>query len=84
MQLKVVSLSPRGQLVIPRDFLRAMGIKGKTDLAIVQDGPRLVVTKAQAAARKVVDDLAGFSALGLTALAETWDNPYDDEAWNDL
>lgn len=81
MQVKVVSLSPKGQLVIPAAILRAMGIKGRTDLAIVQDGRRLVITKASDLGKKVLDDLEGFEALGLSVFQELWDNP-EDEVWN--
>lgn len=81
MRVKVVSLSPKGQLVIPAAILRAMGIKGRTDLAIVQDGRRLVITKASDLGKKVVDDLQGFEALGVSAFADVWDNPVDDEVW---
>ncbi len=84
MRMKVVSLSPRGQLVIPAAILRAMGIKGRTDVAIVQDGKQLVLTKASDVGKKVVDDLQGFYALSYKGLTDVWDNPYDDEAWNDL
>ena len=84
MQVKVVSLSPRGQLVIPAAVLKAMGIKGRTDLALVQDGKRLIVTKAADVGKKVMDEADGFQALGMAGLAKVWDNPYDDEAWNDL
>ncbi len=84
MQVKVVSLSPRGQLVIPAAVLKAMGIKGRTDVAIVQDGKRLILSKATDVGKKIVDDLDGFQALGMAGLAKVWDNPYDDEAWNDL
>jgi bifunctional DNA-binding transcriptional regulator/antitoxin component of YhaV-PrlF toxin-antitoxin module len=82
MQMKVVSLSPRGQLVIPAAILRAMGIKGRTDLAIVQEGDHVVMMKASDLGKKVVDDLEGFEALGLSAFEELWDNP-EDEVWND-
>lgn len=84
MQMKVVSLSPRGQLVIPAAILRAMGIKGRTDVAIVQDGKQLVLTKASAVGKKVVDDLAGWNDFAFREMAKVWDNPYDEEAWNDL
>lgn len=81
MQMKVVSLSPRGQLVIPAAILRAMGIKGRTDVAIVQDGKRLVLTKASDVGRKVIDDLDGWERLSEAAFADVWDNPVDDEVW---
>lgn len=83
MQMKVVSLSPKGQLVIPAAILKAMGIKGRTDLAMVQEGDRLVMMRADELGKKVINDTAGFETLGLSVFQELWDNEFD-EVWNDV
>lgn len=82
MHVKVVSLSPRGQLVIPAAILRAMGIKGRTDVALVQDGGKLLLLRATDLGKKAADDLAGFEALGASSFRAVWDNPAD-EVWDD-
>ncbi|MHB8634202.1 MAG: AbrB/MazE/SpoVT family DNA-binding domain-containing protein [Thermoplasmatota archaeon] len=81
MQGKVVSLSPRGQLVIPAAMLRAMGIRGRTDVALVQEGGSIPFMRATDLGKRAVDDLAGFDALAASSFAAMWDNAAD-EVWN--
>lgn len=59
-----------------------MGIKGRADLAIVQEGRQMVIRPAAAAAKAITDDLGDWLHLSSDAFAEVWDNEAD-EVWND-
>lgn len=81
--VKTVSASPKGQLSIPVDMLRAMGIKGRTEFVAVQDGDRIVLRPSAKIAQEEVDDLEGWLALAEPVFKELWDNP-EDKVWDDL
>ncbi len=83
MIVKTVRTSPKGQLTLPIAMLRALGIKGATELVAVQEGDRIVLARAEKVAQPLVDDLKGFSSLSIPALRAVWDNEAD-EVWNDL
>jgi bifunctional DNA-binding transcriptional regulator/antitoxin component of YhaV-PrlF toxin-antitoxin module len=81
--LRKVTASAKGQFSIPADMMRAIGAgKGPIELVLVQDGNRIVLVPAEAAAQAIVDDLEGWEALAATAFDELWDNEAD-EVWND-
>lgn len=83
MLVRKVTASAKGQFTIPRDMFRALGAQGPMELVLVQDGDRLVILSAEAAGRKLMDDLAGWQQLSGPAFAAVWDNEAD-EVWNDL
>jgi len=76
-------VTDKGQITLPADVLRAVNLRKGSELLLVQDGERVVLRKATDIGQAVIDDLEGWEALSLPALAETWDNPVDDEVWND-
>lgn len=83
MLVKTVSASPKGQLSIPVDMLRAMGIKGKTEFLAVQEGDRIVLRPADRIGQEQLDDLAGWEALAESSLREIWDDPEND-VWDNV
>ena len=83
MIVKTVKVSAKGQFTIPADVVRALNLRKGSEMLLVQDGERLVLRKAESVGREMIDDLAGFEALGLSSFEEVWDNPIDDEVWND-
>ena len=83
MIVKTVKVSAKGQLTLPADTMRAMNVRKGTEFVLVQDGDRLILTKANTVGKRIVDETRGFEALGVGAFQDVWDNPADDEAWND-
>lgn len=82
MIVRTVRITDKGQISLPVDTLRSMNVRKGSELLLVQDGDRIVLVKATKIGQEVLDDLAGWEALSLPALAEVWDNPIDDEVWN--
>lgn len=84
MLLRKVTASAKGQFTLPADILRKLGGgKGPMELVLVQEGKRVILVPAEAAAQAIVDDLAGWGALSAQSLDRLWDNEID-EVWNDV
>lgn len=84
MIVKTVKVSAKGQFTIPAETMRAMNLRKGTEFIVVQEGDRIILMKASAVGKRIVDDTDGFAALGLSSFARVWDNPIDDEVWNDV
>lgn len=83
MLVKTVKVSAKGQLTLPADALRAMNLRKGAEFVLVQDGDRIILMKAGAVGKRILDETEGFSALAASSFARVWDNPRDDEVWND-
>lgn len=84
MIVKTVKVSAKGQFTIPAEVMRALNLRKGTEIILVQEGERVILKKATSVGKEILDDLADFSALGLSSFRELWDNPIDDEVWNDV
>ncbi|MBW3583541.1 MAG: AbrB/MazE/SpoVT family DNA-binding domain-containing protein [Euryarchaeota archaeon] len=83
MQVQTARLSSKGQITLPIEILRALNAGKGTEFLVVQEDDRIVLVKADSVGRKIVDELAEFSALGEGAFRDLWDNDADaiwDEA----
>lgn len=81
MLVKTVKATSKGQITIPAEVMKAIKARKGTEFLLVQDGGRIILEKAEAAGKRVVDDLEGFEALGLSVFHDLWDNE-EDEVWN--
>jgi AbrB family looped-hinge helix DNA binding protein len=81
--VRTVKVTDKGQITLPADALRAMRVRKGTEFLLVQEGSRIVLTKASDVGKAVMDELEGFEALGLSSFERVWDNA-DDEVWNDV
>jgi AbrB family looped-hinge helix DNA binding protein len=60
-----VTVSSKGQLVIPSELRESMGIEPGTRVAIRQQGDELILRPAtKAAARRLISELVGMTAGG--------------------
>lgn len=82
MLVKTVKLSEKGQITLPADALRAMRASRGTEFLLVQEGDRLLLVKADAVGKRLVDDLGGWESLAAPAFKDLWDNDAD-EVWNE-
>jgi AbrB family looped-hinge helix DNA binding protein len=82
--VKTVKVSAKGQLTLPSEAMRAMNVRKGTEFILVQEGDRIILTKASSVGKRIVDETEGFGALGLPSFARVWDNPIDDEVWNNV
>lgn len=75
-------MSEKGQLTLPADALRAMNARRGTEFLLIQEDERIVLVKATAIGKRVLDEFGGWEALAAPAFADLWDNDAD-EAWNE-
>ena len=82
MLVRTVRLSEKGQLTLPADALRAMNARRGTEFLLIQEDARIVLVKASAVGKRVLDEFGGWESLAAPAFADLWDNDAD-EAWNE-
>lgn len=79
--VRTLTVSEKGQVVLPADVRRAMGIEKGTELVLVFDGERLLLQKAGRAAATLGEDFTGLLAATEATLRDVWEND-EDEAWD--
>ncbi len=83
MHAKTVRVSEKGQLAIPIEIRRAMGIRKGSDLLILSDGEKMLLTRADRAAEALVRDFDDLLHASEETARELWGNKAD-EVWNDV
>ena len=78
-----MKVSEKGQVAIPVEIRKAMGLRKGSELLLLYDGERMMAIRTDQAAEAllgVFDDLVRASA---EVAGELWGNEAD-EVWNDL
>lgn len=76
-KMRTVKVNDRGQLVIPEDMRRDLGIEGDSVLVLVERGDHIVLRREE----DVLKELAGpWQTLARRALARAWDD--EDDVWD--
>lgn len=81
MLVRTLKVTDKGQITLPADALRAINARRGTEFLLIQEGDRIVLVKADAVGKKVLDELGGWETLAAPAFAEVWDNDAD-EVWD--
>ncbi len=76
----VVTVSSKGQIVLPKRARDAMGIEEGSRLLIVQDKEVITIKKMST---NVARDMSGY-LLSEKSLSKIWSSKEEDEAWKDL
>lgn len=79
--VRTLRVSEKGQVVLPADVRRAMGIEKGTELVLVFDGERLLLQKEGHAAAAMQEDFTDLLSASEAALRDVWENE-DDAAWD--
>ena len=79
--VRTVRVSEKGQVVLPADVRRAMGIEKGTELVLVFDGERLLLQKEARVAAALQEDFSDLLAMTQESLRDVWENE-DDAAWD--
>lgn len=87
MNLTTVTVSDRGQISIPVDLRRALGLKKGEKLVLMEEKGRIILETASKVARKLALLQHGESFATMLAsektLAKDWSSD-EDERWNAL
>ncbi len=85
--IRTVSVSSKGQIVIPEEIRKDLKIKEGSKLVLVETGNKIVLEKESdflAAARTLSEaekERLGWMILAEQSLAKVWDNPKDEAVW---
>ena len=73
-KMKTVQLGLRGQLVIPQEFRRDLGLKEGETLVLFEKGDELVLKKQGAVLASLNNSPNAWSLASVKALNEIWEN----------
>ena len=76
METKIIKITDKGQISIPIEIRKAIGISTGDELIAIRDGETLCLKKIKK------DDFKDLLKLSEKSLKKIWDNP-EDEIWND-
>ena len=84
MAIGILNVSSRGQIVIPKDIRKNLGIKEGSKLFALEKNGKLILTKEENVLEYIdlIDkEESGWLALAEKSLHEIWDNEKDDKVW---
>jgi AbrB family looped-hinge helix DNA binding protein len=76
--LKIVTISQKGQITIPRNLQRKMGIKKGDRFILVARGDNIMLKKSPAIIKSIEDDFSDIIATSEHSLRKLWLNKEDD------
>lgn len=76
METKIIKITDKGQISIPVEIRRAIGISAGDELIAIRDGETLCLKKIKK------DDFKDLLKLNDKSLKKIWNNQ-EDEIWND-
>ncbi len=76
--MKTITVSERGQIVIPNSIRGETGIKTVDELAILEDKGRILLEKVNSFSKKIEDDFRDIQKASEQTLKKIWDNKSDD------
>jgi AbrB family looped-hinge helix DNA binding protein len=76
--LKTVKVSDKGQISIPVEIQRDIGIKKGDELVLIRKGHSIVLEKPQRIVKHLEDDLADLQSLSEASLADMWLSKRED------
>ncbi len=76
--IKTVTVSDKGQIIIPISIRKMLGIKKGDELVVIQADEKILLEKVQQAETKLKEDFKDILTFSEQALSEVWDNS-DDE-----
>lgn len=75
--IELITISEKGQIVIPKKMRHDFRIKGGTKLLIKEEKDKIILKPAK------VDEKHLLMLLSESSLKKVWDNPYDEQ-WDDV
>ena len=82
IELKTVKVSQKGQIVIPRDIQKELGIRKGDKLILVKEGRKLMLEKPTRITKELKDEFKDLIKLSGSSLRKLWLNE-GDEIWNE-
>jgi AbrB family looped-hinge helix DNA binding protein len=84
LQLKTITVSQKGQITIPTDIQKIMGIKKGDKLILIQKGNKIVLEKSDKIVEKLEDEFKYIKDISEHSLKKLWLNSYVNKHMNSL
>ena len=78
LQFKTITVSQKGQIAIPADIQKIMGIKKGDKLLLIQKGNKIVLEKSGEIVEKLEDEFKDIKETFEHSLKKLWLNRSDD------
>ncbi len=82
-KLKTVSVSAKGQIAIPADVRKMLGIKKGDRLLLTAARKKILIERSDDITKKIEDDLSYLTKLSEKTAKKLWDNQ-SDKIWDKL
>lgn len=82
--IETIKVSSKGQIVIPEELRKELGIKEGTKLILITEENKIIIEKEAEFLHRIKGmdkEKAGWLALAEESLKEIWDNPKDKKVW---
>ena len=83
MTIKTVKVSEKGQIALPADIRREVGIERGDELLVIQDGQRILLLKSTDVAPRLIEEFDDLLVHAQNSAMRWWLDPEDD-VWDDL
>lgn len=80
LKFKTITVSQNGQITIPADIQKIMGIKKGDKLILIQKGKMIIFEKPVEIVEKLEDDFKDIKEISEDSLKELWLR--SDDVWN--
>jgi len=82
-KLKTVNVSAKGQIAIPADVRKMLGIKKGDRLLLTAARKKILIEKSNEITKKIEDDLSYLTKISEKTAKKLWDNEKDN-IWDKL
>lgn len=81
IEFKTIRVSYKGQIAIPSDIQREIGLKKGDELLLIRKDKKIILEKPGKVAKKIKDEFKDMQILSEHSLKKFWLNK-EDEIWN--
>lgn len=82
-KLKTVNVSAKGQIAIPADIRKMLGIKKGDRLLLTAARKKILIEKSNEITKKIEDDLSYLTKISERTAKKLWNNE-SDKIWDQL
>ena len=83
LRFKTIKVSQKGQIAIPSDIRRELGIRRGEELLIIKKGDKLLIEKSTKASKSFAREFDYMLKHAEKVARKLWENK-EDEIWNKL
>ncbi len=81
-KIRTVNINSRGQLVLPEDMRKDLGIKGEATLVLVEKGGEVLIKKESDVLMALEGEELFWKRLSQESMKRAWEK--EDDIWDDI